>query len=287
MHDVRLSLLLALIFVVLVIFIFLRNVTATIIPSLTLPMAVVGTFSVMYLLNFSLDNLSLMALTLAVGFVVDDAIVMLENIIRHIELGEKPMEAAYKGSGEVGFTILSMTLSLGAVFIPLVFMGGIIGRLFNEFALTITISILVSGFVSLTLTPMLCSRFLQERHEEHHGKMFMATERAFSAVLGAYERSLAWVMRHRPLTLAFSVLILVLTAVLFRFVSKGLFPPDDTGQLNATTEAAQGTSFRRWSGSSSASPNWPPRTPTSISSSRRPAPVASPRARIRATCSSP
>jgi HAE1 family hydrophobic/amphiphilic exporter-1 len=242
-NDTKFSLELALVLVVLVIFLFLRNLTATIIPSLALPMAVVGTFSVMYLLNFSIDTLSLMALTLAVGFVVDDAIVMLENIVRHIELGESPREAAFKGAEEVGFTILSMTLSLAAVFIPLLFMGGIIGKLFNEFAVTIIVSILVSGFVSLTLTPMLCSRFLKPTPEGGHGRMYAAFERGFQAALHAYERSLGWVMRHRPLTLVFSVLILVLTGVLFNFVPKGLFPPDDTGELTATTEAAQGTSW--------------------------------------------
>jgi HAE1 family hydrophobic/amphiphilic exporter-1 len=234
---------LALVLVVVVIFLFLRNLTATIIPSLALPMAVVGTFSVMYLLNFSIDTLSLMALTLAVGFVVDDAIVMLENIVRHIELGETPRDAAFKGAEEVGFTILSMTLSLAAVFIPLLFMGGIIGKLFNEFAVTIIVSILVSGFVSLTLTPMLCSRFLKPTPEGGHGRMYATFERGFQAALHAYERSLGWVMRHRPLTLVFSVLILILTGVLFQFVAKGLFPADDTGQLMATTEAAQGTSY--------------------------------------------
>jgi hydrophobic/amphiphilic exporter-1 (mainly G- bacteria), HAE1 family len=241
--DVKFSLLLALLLVVMVIFLFLRSTVATIIPSLTLPMAIVGTFSVMYLLNFSLDNLSLMALTLAVGFVVDDAIVMLENIVRHIEAGEAPMDAAFKGSAEVGFTILSMTLSLAAVFIPLIFMGGVVGKLFNEFALTISISILVSGFVSLTLTPMLCSRFLKAQHESQHGRFYNASERVFTVALNGYERSLEWVMRHRPLTLLFSALVLFLTGVLFTRVSKGLFPPSDTGQLQATTEAAQGTSF--------------------------------------------
>jgi len=241
--DTKFSLELALVLVVLVIFLFLRSLTATVIPSLTLPMALVGTFSVMYLLNFSIDTLSLMALTLAVGFVVDDAIVMLENIVRHIELGQSPMDAAYTGAGEVGFTILSMTLSLAAVFIPLLFMGGIIGKLFNEFAVTIMVAILVSGFVSLTLTPMLCSRFLKPQHQVRHGRLYGWFERIFQAGLHGYERSLEWVMRHRPLTLVFSLLILVLTAVLFQLVSKGLFPPDDTGQLMATTEAAQGTSW--------------------------------------------
>ena len=241
--DVRFSLLLALVLVVLVIFLFLRNVVATLIPSLTLPMAIVGTFSVMALLGFSLDNLSLMALTLAVGFVVDDAIVMLENIVRHVEGGAPPMQAALEGAAEVGFTIVSMTLSLAAVFIPLLFMGGIVGRLFREFAITITASILVSGLVSLTLTPMLCSRFLKPVSEVRHGRWFNATERAFQRLLAGYERSLGWVMRHRPLTLVFSAVCLGLTVVLFVLVPKGLFPSDDTGLLQGTTEAAQGVSF--------------------------------------------
>ncbi|CAN5297462.1 multidrug efflux RND transporter permease subunit [soil metagenome] len=242
-NDVKLSLVVALVFVVIVIFVFLRNITATAIPSLTLPMAIVGTFSVMYALNFSIDNLSLMALTLAVGFVVDDAIVMLENIVRHIENGEKPMDAALRGAEEVGFTILSMTLSLAAVFIPLVFMGGVIGRLFREFAITIAAAILVSGFVSLTLTPMLCARFLTSHRGETHGRMYNAFENAFDRFLHGYERSLGWAMRRRPLTLLFSALILFLTGLLFTIVPKGLFPSDDTGLLSATTEAAQGTSF--------------------------------------------
>jgi HAE1 family hydrophobic/amphiphilic exporter-1 len=247
-QDVKFSLMLALALVVLVIFLFLRSVIATVIPSLTLPMAVVGTFSVMYILNFSIDNLSLMAMTLATGFVVDDAIVMLENIVRHIEMGEQPMQAALKGASEVGFTILSMTLSLAAVFLPIMFMGGIVGKLFNEFAVTITAAILVSGVVSLTLTPMLCSRFLKAKHEEKHGRLFMMSERGFAWALATYERSLTWVMRHRPLTLIFSVLILLLTGVLYRYgVIINLFPPDDTGLLMATTEAAQGTSFDQMS----------------------------------------
>ena len=242
-HDVKFSLLLALVLVVLVIFLFLRTLVATVIPSLTLPMAVVGTFSVMALLGFSLDNLSLMALTLAVGFVVDDAIVMLENIMRHLEMGKSPLQAALDGGREVGFTIISMTLSLAAVFIPLVFMGGLVGRLFNEFAITIGAAILVSGMVSLTLTPMLCSQFLRSTRGARHGRLYLAVERTFEATLGAYERSLEWVMRHRPLTLVLSVATLVLTVALFRVVPKGLFPPDDTGLLMGTTEAAQGTSF--------------------------------------------
>jgi len=242
-HDVKVTLIIALVLVVMVIFVFLRNVTATLIPSLTLPMAIVGTFSVMYALDFSIDNLSLMALTLAVGFVVDDAIVMLENIVRHLERGQPPREAALDGAEEVGFTILSMTLSLAAVFIPLIFMGGVIGRLFREFAITISAAILVSGLVSLTLTPMLCARFLKPPTEQRHGRLFIATERAFERMLHGYERSLAWAMGRRPLTLVFSALILVVTGMLFVRIPKGLFPSDDTGLLNASTRAAQGTSF--------------------------------------------
>jgi HAE1 family hydrophobic/amphiphilic exporter-1 len=241
--DVKLSLLVALALVVTVIFLFLRSLVATLIPSLTLPLSIVGTFVVMYLLDFTVDNLSLMALTLAVGFVVDDAIVMLENIVRHIEMGRTPMQAALEGAQEVGFTILSMTLSLAAVFIPLMFMGGIIGRLFREFAITIMVAILVSGFVSLTLTPMLCSRLLKAKGHEQHGRWFNFAERTLQGALHWYERSLAWLMRHRPLALVFSAVILGLTVALWQVIPKGLFPPDDTGSLGGTTEAAQGTSF--------------------------------------------
>ena len=241
--DVTFTLELTLVLVVLVIFLFLRNLSATIIPSLALPMSIIGTFSVMYLLHYSLDNLSLMALTLAVGFVVDDAIVMLENIVRHMEMGKPKMQAAIDGASEVGFTILSMTFSLAAVFIPFLFMGGIIGKLFHEFAVTIGVAILVSGFVSLTLTPMLSSRFLKSDHGKQHGRFYQATERFYDAWLGLYERTLAWVMQRRPLTLAFSFVILVATGYLFWSTPKGLFPTDDTGQLLATTEAAEGVSF--------------------------------------------
>ena len=241
--DVTFTLELTLVLVVLVIFLFLRNISATVIPSLALPMSIIGTFSVMYLLHYSLDNLSLMALTLAVGFVVDDAIVMLENIVRHLEMGKPRMEAAIDGAAEVGFTILSMTLSLAAVFIPFLFMGGIIGKLFHEFAVTIGVAILVSGFVSLTLTPMLSSRFLRSEHGREHGRLYQSTERVYERTLGVYERSLAWVMARRPATLVFSLVILIATAWLFWSTPKGLFPTDDTGQLLATTEAAEGVSF--------------------------------------------
>ncbi|HEY5441466.1 MAG TPA: efflux RND transporter permease subunit [Gemmatimonadaceae bacterium] len=242
-NDVKFSLFLALGLVVMVIFVFLRNIVATLIPSFTLPMAIVGTFSVMALLNFSIDNLSLMALTLAVGFLVDDAIVMLENIYRHLEMGKPPMQAALDGAREIGYTILSMTLSLASVFIPLMFMGGIIGRLFREFAITIMVAVLVSGFVSLTLTPMLCSRLLKAHGTVTHGKLFESTERTFEGAKRGYARALGWVMRHRPLTLVFSAVILALIGTLWTIIPKGLFPPDDTGSLNGTTEAAQGTSY--------------------------------------------
>jgi len=241
--DVKFTLLLTLVLVVLVIFVFLKNVSATLIPSLALPMSIIGTFSVMYLLGYSLDNLSLMALTLAVGFVVDDAIVMLENIVRHLEMGKPRLQAALDGSAEVGFTILSMTLSLAAVFIPVLFMQGIIGKLFHEFAVTIGVSILVSGVVSLSLTPMLSSRFLRSDHGVVHGRLYNTVERGYERTLQAYERSLAWVMNRRLEALGFSVVTLFVTAWLFYAVPKGLFPTDDTGQLVATTEAAEGVSF--------------------------------------------
>ncbi len=242
-NDVQATLLITLCLVVLVIFLFLRNLSATVIPSLALPFSIIGTFSAMYLLGYSLDNLSLMALTLSVGFVVDDAIVMLENIVRHMEMGKRPLQAALEGAREIGFTILSMTISLTAVFIPVLFMGGIIGRLFHEFAVTIGIAILVSGFVSLTLTPMLCSRFLRPPSEERHGRFYEATERVYRRVLGVYQRSLGWVMDHRPTSLAFSVGVLAATAVLFVIVPKGFIPTEDTGQIQGNTETVEGSSF--------------------------------------------
>jgi HAE1 family hydrophobic/amphiphilic exporter-1 len=241
--DVKFTLLLTLALVVMVIFLFLRNLWATLIPSLALPMSVLGAFGVMALLGYSLDNLSLMALTLAVGFVVDDAIVMLENIVRHLEMGKPPMAAAIDGAREVGFTIVSMTLSLTAVFIPIIFLPGIIGRLFREFAITIAAAILVSGVVSLTFTPMLSSRLLHEHGEEKHGRLYNATERAYDWTLDIYKRTLDWAMLHRGLMMVFSVLVLVGTGVLLKLVPAGFIPTQDTGSLNITTEAAQGTSF--------------------------------------------
>jgi HAE1 family hydrophobic/amphiphilic exporter-1 len=242
--DVKFTLGLTVCLVVMVIFIFLRNLSATIIPSLAVPMSLFGTFAVMYLFGFTMDNLSMMALTLSVGFVVDDAIVMLENIVRHIELGEKPFEAAMKGAREIGFTIVSMTISLAAVFIPVLFMGGILGRLLNEFAVTIMAAIIVSGLVSLTLTPMLGSRFLREhKGDKKQSRLFQMSERVFDGMLAVYRWTLEKVMVHRALTMLVSGLVLVATIYLFNVIPKGFIPSEDTGQINATTEAAQDISF--------------------------------------------
>ncbi len=243
--DVKLTLVIAFVLVVLVIFLFLRSLRATAIPAAVLPMSLIGTFAIMYLLGFSLDNLSLMAMTLAVGFVVDDAIVMLENIVRHLEMGKKPLQAALDGSREIGFTILSMTLSLAAVFIPLIFMGGIVGRLFTEFAMTIVVAVLISGAISLSLSPMMCSRLLRPHAEEaRHGRIYLATERAFDGLLRAYQRSLAWVVRHKRSTVVFSLCILVGTYGLFRVVPMGFLPSEDYSFLSGFTEAVEGISFQ-------------------------------------------
>jgi HAE1 family hydrophobic/amphiphilic exporter-1 len=243
-HDVKITLGMTLILVILVIFLFLRNVSATAIPSLALPMSLFGTFAVMHILDYSLDNLSLMALTLAVGFVVDDAIVMLENIVRHMEMGKPPMQAALDGAAEIGFTIISMTASLTAVFIPLLFMSGIVGRLFREFAVTIAVAILVSGFVSLTLTPMLSAHFLNEGRV-HGSKNFIfdAFESLYQRVLKGYTNTLHWVMRHRPAVMVFSAITLVVAGWMFSVVKKGFFPSEDQGILRASTEAAQGIGY--------------------------------------------
>lgn len=243
-EDVQFTLYLSIGLVILVIFLFLRNLSATIIPSLALPASIIGTFAVMYLLGYSLDNLSLMALTLSVGFVVDDAIVMLENIVRHMEMGKGAMQAAFDGSKEIGFTIISMTLSLVAVFIPLLFMGGILGRLLHEFAVTIGAAILVSGFVSLTLSPMLCSRFLTAPGTADHGRFHAASELFFKGMLRTYERSLIWVLKHRRATLIFSILLIFVTAYLFVVVPKSFVPSQDTSQITGSTEAVQGISFQ-------------------------------------------
>ena len=242
-RDVKLTLLLTVALVVLVIFLFLRNISATIIPSLALPGSIIATFAVMYLLNYSLDNLSLMALTLSVGFVVDDAIVMLENIVRHMEMGKPAMQAALEGSKEISFTIVSMTLSLTAVFIPVLFMGGIVGRLLHEFAVTIGVAILVSGFVSISLTPMLCSRFLKPPHAARHGFVYNAIEKAFDAWLHLYDWTLRLTLRFRAVTLLFSFGLLIATVYLFMIVPKGFLPSEDQGRFSVSVEAVQGIGF--------------------------------------------
>jgi HAE1 family hydrophobic/amphiphilic exporter-1 len=243
-REVQFTLYMALVLVVLVIFLFLRNIPATIIPSLALPMSIIGTFSVMYLFGYSLDNISLMALTLCVGFVVDDAIVMLENITRHLEQGKSVMQATLEGSREIVFTIVSMTISLAAVFIPVLFMGGILGRLLHEFAVTIMAAVLISGFVSLTLTPMMCSRILKpRRHDERHGRLYMAFERGFDAWRDAYDVSLQWTLRRQRVVLIGFLAVCVLTGVLFYRAPKGFLPSEDSGQLFCFVEGPQDISF--------------------------------------------
>jgi hydrophobic/amphiphilic exporter-1 (mainly G- bacteria), HAE1 family len=241
--DVKFTLLLALTLVILVIFLFLRNASATAIPSLALPLSLVGTFALMYMMGYSLDNLSLMALTLCVGFVVDDAIVVLENIVRHMEMGEQPMTAALRGSKEISFTIVSMTLSLAAVFIPVLFMSGLVGRLLHEFAVTIGAAILVSGFVSLSLTPMLCSRFLRPHGEARHGRLWKITEGFFDGMLRFYDRTLQFTLRHRAATMAVSLIVLVATVQMFRTIPKGFLPDEDQGFIFVFTEGPQGISY--------------------------------------------
>ncbi|MGE5840311.1 MAG: efflux RND transporter permease subunit [Deltaproteobacteria bacterium] len=243
-RDVKFTLVFALFLVVVVIFLFLRKISATLIPSVAMPLSIIGTFGIMYLLNFNLDNLSLMALILAVGFVVDDAIVMLENIVRHVEMGEPVFEAALKGSREIGFTIISMTLSLAAVFIPVLFMGGIIGRLFTEFSVTIGVAVLISGVIALTLTPMLCSRFIKHESLERRSRFYRASEGVFQAMLRVYGTGLRWFLRHRFLTLLFTALVLLATVQLFRTLPKGFIPSEDTSQMMVVTEAVEGISFQ-------------------------------------------
>ena len=242
-HDIQFTMIATLSLVILVIFLFLRKLSATMIPAMALPFSILGTFSVMYLLDFSLNNISLMGVILSMGFVVDDAIVMLENIVRHIENGEKPFQAALRGSREIGFTIVSMTLSLAAVFIPILYMSGILGRLFREFAITICAAILISGVVSITLTPMLCSRFLRESKPEKHGFFFRAIERGFEATRNLYAVTLRWVLVHRPVMMAMFFVVLGVTAFLYVYVPKGFIPETDNDQFNINIEAAQGTSY--------------------------------------------
>jgi multidrug efflux pump len=242
-NDVQFEMMLTVALVVMVIFLFLRNFAATIIPSVAVPLSLVGTFGVMYLLGYSLNNLTLMALTISTGFVVDDAIVMIENIVRYIEEGEHPLRAALKGSAQIGFTIVSLTISLIAVLIPLLFMGDIVGRLFREFAVTLSVTILVSAVVSLTLTPMMCSKLLKHKPEAQQGRLFRASERAFEAVIAFYGRTLKWVLGWQTATLLVAVGTLALTIVLFIFIPKGFFPIQDTGVIQGVSEASQTVSF--------------------------------------------
>ena len=277
-EDVKFTLVLSLVLVVAVIFIFLRNFSATLIPSLALPASLIATFAVMYELNYSLDNLSLMALTLSVGFVVDDAIVMLENIVRHMEMGKSPMQAAFDGSAEVAFTILSMTLSLVAVFIPVLFMGGVVGRLLNEFSVTISVAILVSGFVSISLTPMLCSRFLKPPHSEKHGFFYRATERMFDAWLRLYDWTLRLSLKYHVVTMGISLALLVGTYMLFKVVPFGFLPIEDQGRFNINIEALQGIGFdgdgpSRQGGVRHRRARIPTSSASAATSGRRPAPA--------------
>ncbi|HEV2319841.1 MAG TPA: multidrug efflux RND transporter permease subunit [Verrucomicrobiae bacterium] len=241
--DVRFSLMLTVVLVVLAIFLFLRNVQATIVPSAAVPISLIGTLAVMYLLGFSLDNLSLMALTISTGFVADDAIVMIENVFRFIEEGESPLQAALKGAGQIGFTIMSLTISLIAVLIPLLFMGGVVGRLFHEFALTLSVTILISAGVSLTLTPMMCSRLLQAKADRHPGRFFQASEGVYERVIRAYSNGLKWVLDHQPLTLLVAFLTLLLTIILYIIAPKGFIPIQDTGVIQGISQARQNISF--------------------------------------------
>jgi multidrug efflux pump len=241
--DVEFALMLTVALVVMVIFLFLRNLSATTIPSVAVPLSIVGTFGVMYLAGFSLNNLTLMALTISTGFVVDDAIVMIENIIRFIEEGDRPLEAALKGSEQIGFTIVSLTISLIAVLIPLLFMGDIVGRLFREFAITLSVAILVSAVVSLTLTPMMCSRLLQSTHGQKQTRFYVASEKAFERIIAFYARTLKWVLKRQTATLLVAAATLVLTIVLYLVIPKGFFPVQDTGIIQGISEAAQSISF--------------------------------------------
>ena len=246
-QDVEFTLMLTIGLVVMVIFLFLRNLWATVIPSIVVPLSLVGTFGIMYAVGYSLDNLSLMGLTIAVGFVVDDAIVMIENIVRYLEQGDSPFDAAIKGAGQIGFTIISITFSLIAVFIPLLFMGGIIGRLFREFAVTVTTAVLVSGVVSLTLTPVMCSLFLTRESQHGTGRFNRAAERFFDWLIAGYDRGLKWVFRHQPLMLLSTLALIVVTGFLYVYIPKGFFPEQDTGFIFGQAEARQDISFEAMS----------------------------------------
>ncbi|MFZ1377437.1 MAG: multidrug efflux RND transporter permease subunit [Geothrix sp.] len=241
--DVQLAMAISIALVILVVFVFLRSVRSTLIPSVAVPISLIGTFGAMYLLGYTIDNLSLMALTVATGFVVDDAIVVVENITRHLENGMTPMEAALHGAKEIGFTVISISISLIAVFIPILLMGGIVGRLFREFAVTLSVAIVISMFVSLTTTPMMCSLLLRPKSEERHGRVFQASERAFLWIMGHYETSLAWVLRHQRFTLAVAIGTAVATVALYIVIPKGFFPQQDSGRITGSIQAAQDISF--------------------------------------------
>ena len=243
-RDVQITMGVSIVLVILVVFIFLRNVRSTFIPSVAVPVSLIGTFGAMYLLNYSIDNLSLMALTIATGFVVDDAIVVIENITRHLESGMKPLEAALKGAQEIGFTVISISISLIAVFLPILLMGGIVGRLFREFAVTLSIAIAVSLVISLTATPMMCARLLRPKSKTSHGRLFAASEKGFNAILHAYEGSLGWVLRHQRFTILVTLGTMVATIFLYAKVPKGFFPQQDAGRLTGTIQADQDTSFQ-------------------------------------------
>jgi multidrug efflux pump len=243
-HDVEITLIVSILLVILVVFLFLRNVRSTLIPSVAVPVSLIGTFGVMYLLHYSIDNLSLMALTIATGFVVDDAIVVIENITRYLEEGMKPMEAALRGAREIGFTVLSISISLIAVFLPILLMGGIVGRLFRELAVTLSVAIAVSLLISLTATPMMCARLLRPHDEEKHGRLYKASERVFDNILRHYERSLAWVLRHQPLVLLITLLTMGASVYLYIKIPKGFFPQQDTGRLTGSIQADQSSSFQ-------------------------------------------
>jgi multidrug efflux pump len=243
-RDVETTLVISICLVIGVVFVFLRSVRSTLIPSVAVPVSLVGTFGVMYLFGYSIDNLSLMALTIATGFVVDDAIVVIENITRHLEAGMKPLEAALKGAQEIGFTVVSMSLSLIAVFIPILLMGGIVGRLFREFAVTLSVAIAVSLFISLTTTAMMCARLLKPVHEEKHGRLYKLNEDTFNWVLARYESSLRWVLRHQPLTMLVALITMIATVYLYIHIPKGFFPQQDTGRMSGGVQADQATSFQ-------------------------------------------
>ena len=282
--DVQWTMLITLVLVVAVIYLFLHNGSATLIPALALPFSIFGTFAVMEVLGFSLNNLSMMALILCIGFVVDDAIVMLENIVRHIENGEDKLTASLNGSKEIGFTILTMTTSLAAVFIPILFMSGILGRLFREFAVTITAAILVSGIVSVTLTPMLCSRFLRVVHAKKG--LAGLLDRSFDKLFDGYKWSLGLVLRHRIAMLVVFVAVLVATVEMYGIVPKGFIPDQDNDQMNVNIRAAQGTSFTRWPRPDSVSPTSSARIRTSTASWSGPAEAGATGSPTRRSCRS-